>query len=69
VSDRQRFDAGHLYTEYSEESIVDSIPISQVVAANAKRFNADATFSFDEWYRKIGLTLTDDLIEARKTGD
>ena len=37
-----------------------------VVAAIAKRLNADAIFSFDEWYRKIGLTLTDDLIQARK---
>ncbi|HYT40972.1 MAG TPA: PIN domain-containing protein [Methylomirabilota bacterium] len=37
-----------------------------VVAAIAKRMNADAIFSFDEWYRKIGLTLTDDLIAARK---
>ena len=37
-----------------------------VVAAIAKRFNADAIFSFDEWYRKMGLTLTDDLIAARK---
>lgn len=38
-----------------------------VVAAIAKRLNANAIFSFDEWYRKIGMTLTDDLIAARKT--
>ncbi len=25
-----------------------------VIAAIAKRFNADAIFSFDEWYRKWG---------------
>ena len=37
-----------------------------VVAAIAKRMNADAIFSFDEWYRKIGMTLTDDFIQARK---
>ncbi len=37
-----------------------------VVAALAKRLNADAIFSFDEWYRKIGLTLTDDLIAEEK---
>ncbi len=37
-----------------------------VVAAIAKRVQADAIFSFDEWYRKIGLMLTDDLIQARK---
>ena len=38
-----------------------------VVAAIAKRLDADAIFSFDEWYRKIGMTLTDDLIATRKT--
>ena len=38
-----------------------------VVAAIAKRLDADAIFNFDEWYRKIGMTLTDDLIAARKT--
>lgn len=37
-----------------------------VVAALAKRLNADAIFSFDEWYRKIGMTLTEDLITAKK---
>src|SRR2546422_347763 len=34
-----------------------------VVAAIAKRVHADAIFSFDEWYRKIGLTLASDLLE------
>ena len=34
-----------------------------VVAAIAKRVHADAIFSFDEWYRKIGLMLASDLIE------
>ena len=29
-------------------------PFDAVVAAIAKRFNADAIFSFDEWYRKWG---------------
>ena len=37
-----------------------------VVAVTAKRLNADAIFSFDKWYRKIGLTLTGVLIAARK---
>lgn len=37
-----------------------------VIAALAKRLQADAIFSFDEWYRKIGLVLTDDLIEHSK---
>ena len=34
-----------------------------VIAAIAKRLNADAIFSFDGWYTKIGLTLASDLIE------
>ncbi len=33
-----------------------------VIAAIAKKLHADAIFSFDGWYRKIGLTLTDDLL-------
>ncbi len=33
-----------------------------IVAALAKRHNADAIFSFDQWYTKIGLLLTDDFI-------
>jgi predicted nucleic acid-binding protein len=33
-----------------------------VVAAIAKRVHADAIFSFDEWYRKIGLLLASDFI-------
>ena len=37
-----------------------------VVAALAKRLEADAIFSFDEWYRKIGLTLASDLITQSK---
>ena len=38
-----------------------------LVAATAKRLNADAIFSFDEWYRKIGLTLAGDLVEQGAT--
>jgi predicted nucleic acid-binding protein len=33
-----------------------------VIAAIAKKLHADAIFSFDGWYRKIGLLLADDLI-------
>ncbi len=36
-----------------------------VVAAVAKHLHADAIFSFDGSYRKIGLSLTDDLIAQR----
>ena len=27
----------------------------------AKELNADAIFSFDDWYRKLGFTLASDL--------
>lgn len=37
-----------------------------VVAALAKRLYADAIFSFDGWYRKIGLTLASELIAENK---
>jgi len=37
-----------------------------VVATLAKRHKADAIFSFDGWYRKIGLTLASDLIAHSK---
>ncbi len=33
-----------------------------VVAALAKHVHADAIFSFDGWYRKIGLRVTEDLL-------
>jgi predicted nucleic acid-binding protein len=37
-----------------------------VVAAIARHLEADAIFSFDKWYGKIGMTITDDLIEQSK---
>lgn len=37
-----------------------------VVAAIAKQLHADAIFSFDDWYRKIGLVLADDLFSTRQ---
>jgi predicted nucleic acid-binding protein len=33
-----------------------------LVAAVAKKNNADAIFSFDEWYKKLGFTLVTGLI-------
>ena len=32
-----------------------------IVASIAKKSNVDAIFSFDEWYRKIGLTLIESI--------
>ena len=37
-----------------------------VVAALAKKLHADAIFSFDGWYGKIGLSLASDLLEQSK---
>jgi predicted nucleic acid-binding protein len=37
-----------------------------VIAALAKQLDAEAIFSFDGWYRKIGLTLVSDFIEQEK---
>jgi len=37
-----------------------------LVAASARLHNADAIFSFDEWYRKLGFTLVEDFISAEK---
>lgn len=37
-----------------------------VVAAVAKDLKADAIFSFDQWYKKIGLTLISDLLEEKQ---
>ena len=34
-----------------------------VVAAIAKKQKADAIFSFDVWYEKIGLTLAFNILE------
>ena len=32
-----------------------------VVATVAKRYKADAIFSFDKWYKKLGFTLVSDI--------
>lgn len=37
-----------------------------VVATVAKKHNADAIFSFDDWYTKLGFKLAADLIEPTK---
>jgi predicted nucleic acid-binding protein len=37
-----------------------------IVAAEAKLTNADAIFSFDEWYGKQGFKITDDLVEEKE---
>ncbi len=36
-----------------------------IVAATAKHYKADAVFSFDGWYRKVGLTLAGDLFDVK----
>ncbi len=37
-----------------------------IVAAAAKLHHADAIFSFDAWYTKIGLTLAGDVLKQQK---
>lgn len=32
-----------------------------IVAATAKKLNADAIFSFDDWYKKLGFKLATDF--------
>ncbi len=36
-------------------------PFDAIVAAIAKKHKADAVFSFDKWYEKLGLKLASDL--------
>jgi len=52
-------DAAQLFNPLASKK---NILFDAVVAAIAKYHHADAIFSFDGWYRKIGLLLTDDLI-------
>jgi predicted nucleic acid-binding protein len=37
-----------------------------IVAAVAKLYQADAIFSFDEWYSKQGFKITNDLVEEKE---
>jgi hypothetical protein len=37
-----------------------------IVASTVKQLNAQAIFSFDQWYRKQGLMLARDLVEEQK---
>lgn len=37
-----------------------------VIATLAKQLEAAAIFSFDEWYKKVGLTLISDVIEQEE---
>ena len=57
------FDAAKLYKPLASKK---NTLFDAVVASIAKRLKADAIFSFDQWYRKIGLVLTDDLVLREK---
>jgi predicted nucleic acid-binding protein len=37
-----------------------------IVAATAKQQNADAIFSFDQWYTKLGLRLVSGILEGKE---
>jgi predicted nucleic acid-binding protein len=43
-----------------------NILFDAVIAILAKQLEADAIFSFDGWYTKIGLTLVSDFIKQEK---
>jgi predicted nucleic acid-binding protein len=57
------FDAAAIYNPLASKK---NTLFDAIVAALAKRLNADVIFSFDEWYRKIGMPLTDNLIAQSK---
>jgi len=52
-----------LYQPYGskQNSLFDAI-----IAALAKHLDATAIFSFDEWYKKQGLRLAEDLLTEEK---
>ena len=51
-----------LSSKYYKEAISKkNTAFDAVVAATAKELNADAIFSFDQWYTKLGFTLASDF--------
>lgn len=51
-----------LSSKYYEEAISKkNTAFDAIVAATAKTLNADAIFSFDEWYKKLGFKLAGDV--------
>ena len=47
---------------YNPQSSKKNTLFDAVVAALAKKLQADAIFRFDGWYKKIGLSLASDLL-------
>ena len=62
VDQQNLSDAAGLYNPQSSKK---NTLFDAVVAALAKHLHADAIFSFDRWYGKIGLTLASDLVAER----
>lgn len=69
-----RYQAGELHVEYVDEQIMNLAAdlfylsaskqntfFDAIVATMAKKFTAEAIFSFDDWYSKLGLTLVSNL--------
>lgn len=46
---------------YNPEGSKQNTFFDAIVAATAKSLNADAIFSFDDWYIKVGFKLASDL--------
>lgn len=53
-------------TMFNPHSSKKNTLFDAVIAAIAKHVQTDAIFSFDGWYRKIGLRLTEDLLVKEK---
>lgn len=70
----QDYKKGILEVEYVDEQIMQNASefyspkgskkntfFDALVAATAKKLNSETIFSFDEWYKKLGLKLASDL--------
>lgn len=52
-----------LATEYFSKAVSkQNTFFDAIVAATAKKLEADAIFSFDKWYQKLGFKLAQDLV-------
>jgi len=74
----KKLQQGEFHIEYiSEEIIIRASQIfgtavskkntffDAIVAASAEKLEADAIFSFDDWYKKLGFKLVGDLVRSQ----
>ena len=73
----RQFQQGAFHVEYINEEIMlrastifnkaiskQNTLFDAIVAATAEKLEADAIFSFDDWYPKLGFKLATDLIDS-----